>query len=295
MSSSISSSSAEPSITVVIGSNAPPERLASCLEALEPQRDGVEVRVHEGAESPQDLRDRFPWASYTTSPGALVPYHWRDGIDAANGDIVALTIAQMIPSPDWISSIRGALESHDAAGGAIEPGRGLRAADWGEYFCRYAPDMLPFEARDNPELPGDNAAFRRALLESVHDFTREGFWEPVACRELSRRGVELWHTPQLVMHQGRSAGFAAFCRQRLAHGRLYGHQRGAHFSKPRNVLGVLAAPVVPVLMTARVLKRVFARRRLRLRAVAVLPWIVAFNVVWAYAEARGHLDVARGR
>ena len=163
MSSSISSSSAEASITVVIGSNAPPERLASCLEALEPQRDGVEVRVHEGAESPPELRDRFPWASYTTSPGALVPYHWRDGIDAAHGEIVALTIAQMIPSPDWIGSIRHALESHDAAGGAIEPGSGLGAADWGEYFCRYAPDMLPFEARDNPELPGDNAAFRRAL------------------------------------------------------------------------------------------------------------------------------------
>ena len=296
MSSSISSSSADASITVVIGSNAPPERLASCLEALEPQRDdGVEVRVHEGSASPPELRARFPWASYTTSPGALVPHHWRDGIDAARGDVVALTIAQMVPASDWLDSIRGVLATHDAAGGAIDPGDGLRPSDWAEFFCRYAPDMRPFEAHDNPDLPGDNAAFRRTLLEDVRDFTRDGFWEPVACHELARRGVVLWHTPEIVVRQGRSAGFGAFCRQRLAHGRLYGHQRGVHFSKTRNAIGVLAAPVVPFLMTTRVLGRVFARRRHRFTALLVTPWIVAFNVVWAFAEAEGHVDVLRGR
>jgi hypothetical protein len=291
MSSSTSSSSADASITVVIGSNAPSECLVACLEALEPQRNGVEVRVYEGSESPRELRERFSWADFTTSQGALVPHHWRDGIDAARGEIVALTIAPMVPAPDWVATLRRLTAAHDAVGGAIEPGRGLRPTDWGEYFCRYTPDMLPFEARDNPELPGDNAAFRRTLLESVNAFTRGGFWEPVACRELSRRGTELWHTPQLVVHQGRSAGFAAFCHQRLAHGRLFGQQRGAQFSRSRNALGVAAAPIVPVLMTVRVLCRVFARRRLRLRALVTLPWILSFNVVWAYAEARGHLDV----
>jgi hypothetical protein len=224
-----------------------------------------------------------------------VPHHWRDGIDAARGDVVALTIAQMVPEPSWIGSIRDALRSHDAVGGAIDPGAGLRASDWAEFFCRYAPDMRPFEAHPNPDLPGDNAAFRRSLLEGVRDFTREGFWEPVACHELVRRGVVLWHTPEIVVRQGRSAGFRAFCRQRLAHGRLYGHQRGAHFSRGRNALGVLAAPVVPFLMTGRVLGRVFARRRCRLRALLVSPWILSFNVVWAFAEAQGHVDVLRGR
>lgn len=294
MSSSISSSSADTSITVVIGSNAPAECLASCLEGLEPQRDGVEIRVHESIASPPELRERFPWATFTTSPGALVPHHWRDGIDAAQGEIVALTISPMIPASDWIASIRRELEAHDAVGGAIDPGTGLRPSDWAEYFCRYSPDMRPFEARRNPDLPGDNAAFRRSVLESVHDFTRDGFWEPVACRELDRRGVILWHTPEIVVFQGRSAGFAAFCRQRSAHGRLYGQQRGVHFSRPRNAVGVLAAPVVPLLMTARVVRRVFAKRRHRLRSLVVLPWILCFDVVWAVAEARGHVDVLRG-
>jgi hypothetical protein len=283
----------QPTVTVVIGSNAPPERLAACLEALEPQRDGIEVLVREGQASPTELRERFPWAQFDLAPGQLVPEQWRDGIDRATGEIVALTIAQMIPAPDWIATMRRLLASHDVVGGAIEPGRGLRLVDWGEYFCRYSRDMPPFEARGNVELAGDNAAYRRALLEGIRETYREGFWEPVSHRRLAADGVELWHDPSLVVRQGRSAGFTAFARQRLEHGRRYGHQRGVHFSKARNLIGVLAAPLVPALMTLRVLRQVFAKRVYRSRALLALPVIVAYNAIWAYAEARGHADMLR--
>lgn len=291
----MSSSSAEPTVSVVIGSNAPPARLEACLAALEPQLDdGVEVIVESSLACPTATRDRFPWARFNVAPDRLVPEHWRDGIDAASGSVVALTIAPMAPAPDWIATIRRLLAEHDAVGGAIEPGDGLRLVDWAEYFCRYSPDMLPFDARPNVDLPGDNAAYRRSLLEGVRDTYREGFWEPVTHRRLAADGIVLWHDPSLVVRQGRSAGFTAFARQRLAHGRRYGHQRGARFSRGRNLAGVVGAPLVPALMTLRVVRRVFARRRLRGRVLAALPVILAFNAAWALAEARGHLDVLRG-
>ena len=85
--SSLSTLSAEPGLTGVIGSTAPPERLEACLSALEPQIQGVEVLVHEAIASPPSIRDRYPWARFTTSEGALVPHLWRDGIDAARGSI----------------------------------------------------------------------------------------------------------------------------------------------------------------------------------------------------------------
>lgn len=289
------SAGSQPTVTVVIGSNAPPERLTACLEALEPQCDGVEVLVQEGTASPEALRSRFAWAQFETAPGRLVPEHWRDGIDRARGEIVALTIAQMVPAPDWIATMRALHAEHDAVGGAIDPGPDLRLVDWGEYFCRYARDMPPFEPRDDVELAGDNAAYKRALLEGIAETYREGFWEPVSHRRLAADGVRLWHDPSLVVRQGRSAGFAAFARQRLEHGRRYGHQRGAHFSRVRNLVGVVAAPVVPALMTARVLRQVFAKGRHRGRAVLALPVIVGYNAIWAYAEAVGHADVLRRR
>jgi len=176
-------------VTVVIGSNAPPERLAACLGALEPQRGGVEVLVYELEPSPPDLRARFPWATFPPPSGSLIPEHWRDGIDAAKGEIVALTISAMIPAPNWIAAIRRLHDSHDAIGGAIAPGRGLRLVDWGEYFCRYARDMPPFPAGSAADVAGDNAAYKRALLEGVRETYRGGFWEPVTHRRLLADGV----------------------------------------------------------------------------------------------------------
>ncbi len=290
MSSSISSSSADPSVTVVIGSNAPPERLAACLEALEPQREGVDVLVHEGAPSPPELRERFPWATFTTTPGALVPEEWRDGIDTARGTIVALTIAQMVPTPDWISQIRTLHERYDVVGGAIDPGEGLRAADWAEYFCRYARDLRPFPGRESLDLPGDNAAYKRSLLESVRGSYRNGFWEPFVHAELAKNGVVHWQAPELVVYQGRSAGMRAFTAQRLTHGRRYGRDRGRASSTGRKVAGIFASPIVPFLMTWRVLRLVFQKRRCRIRVLVTLPIILWFNLVWAYAEARGYLS-----
>ena len=295
MSSSISSSSADPTVTVVIGSNAPPERLAACLEALGPQRDAVEVRVHEGAPSSPEFRERFPWATFQTTPGALVPHHWRDGIDSARGEIVALTIAQMIPAPDWIEQIREGLAEGDVLGGAIDPGESLRITDWAEYFCRYSRDLRPFEERETPDIPGDNAAYRRVRLETVRDTYRDGFWEPDVHRALASRGVALRQTPKLVVHQGRSAGFSAFAAQRLRHGRAYGQQRGVRFSTARNVVGVVASPLVPILMSYRVVRLVLRKRRYRARLAIALPAVLAFNSLWALAEARGYLDILRGR
>lgn len=285
-----------PTVTVVIGSNAPAARLRACLEALEPQVDeGVEVVVYDGDGGAGQLAERFPWARILAAPGALVPCHWRDGIDAARGDVVALTISAMLPAPDWIAQLREQHARHDVVGGAIDPGPGLRLRDWAEYFCRYARDMRPFPEGPNVDLAGDNASYARALLERVRDAYREGFWEPVAHRRLAEEGVTLWQTPALLVRQGRSAGARAFTAQRFAHGRLYGHQRGRRFGRARNLLGVVAAPAVPLLMTWRVLARVQAKGRYRGRALLALPGIVWFNAVWALAEALGHLDMVRAR
>ena len=287
--------SSRPTISVVVGSSGSSSNLPNLLAALEPQLDGVEVLVCEAVPSPPEMRAAYPWARFIERRGLLVPELWRDGIDESSGEIVALTIAPMIPAPDWVQQIRAEHRAHDAVGGAIDAGRRLRLADWAEFFCRYSRDMPPFPPHESDDVAGDNAAYKRELLEHGREVYRDGFWEPVFHRRLHADGVALWHTPSVLVHQGRSAGAAAFVAQRLAHGRKYGHQRGAHFSRPRNLAGVLGAPLVPFVMTWRVLRRVFAKRRHRGRALLALPLIVVFNLVWAGAEALGHADMLRSR
>jgi len=253
------------------------------------------VIVCEPEASPEHVRRRFPFVRFVERKDALVPELWRDGIEATRGDLIALTISPMRAAPDWVATARRLLQEADGVGGAIEPARGLRVRDWAEYFCRYSRDMRPFAEHECADLPGDNAVYRRASLARVQDVYRTGFWEPDVHRALLERSASLRHDPALVVYQGRSAGIAAFARQRLRHGRLYGHQRGARFTPARNAAGVVAAPLVPLLMTFRVIRRVAEKRRHRLEALVALPLIFYFNLVWAAAEAKGHLEVVRGR
>jgi hypothetical protein len=273
----MSTSSADKTISVVIGSNGAPGSVDACLAALSPQvEEGVEVIV----------RDR---------QGALVPELWRDGIDAATGDVVCLTISVMRPAADWLKTARRLSAEASAVGGAIEPGENLRLRDWGEYFCRYARDMPPFVPRETVDLPGDNAVYTREALAATRDVYRDGFWEPEVNRALRDQGRRLLHSPDLVAYQGRSAGFRSFMRQRLVHGRTYGLQRGARFSTARNLAGVPLAVVVPLVLVARTFREVFSRRRLRLRLLASTPVLLAYDIAWAAGEAVGHLDSLRGR
>jgi hypothetical protein len=292
----VSAQPVSPSLTVVVASLGPQAALERCLAALEPQVDGAEVLVCDGHRNTSELSRRFGWARFVEMPTRLVPELWRDGIELASGRIVALTISAMVPEGDWIESIKSVHAEHDVVGGAIEPGAGLRVSDWAEYFCRYVRDMRPFEGHECVEhLPGDNAAYKRELLERTRELYRDGFWEPVVHRRLAEEGVLVWHSPELVVRQGRSAGVRAFLRQRLVHGRAHGRKRGAHFSRPRNLAGILGAPLVPPLLTLRIVREVTAKRRYRLRVAAALPLLFAYNVAWATGEAPGHVDAPRGR
>ena len=282
---------AEPRISVVVGGTG--TDVAACLAALEPQRNGDQVIACEPRPIGEELRSRFPWVEWVVQEDALVPELWTEGIARSRGDIVALTIAPMIPADDWLASIRAQHEQHDVVAGAIEPAGGLRLADWAEYFCRYAPDMLPFDPREHPDLPGDNASYKRRLLEEVDDTYRDGFWEPDVHRRLAQDGARLWHAPSMVVRLGRSGGTRAFLRQRLHHGAAHGRQRGARYSAARNTIGVVAAPIVPLLLTVRMLRTVFARGRHRAAALRSTPLLVLYNVAWALGEARGHLRALR--
>jgi hypothetical protein len=296
--SSAELSPTEPTVSIVVGSNGAPGGVARCLAALEQQAragSNVDVIVCEPDASPLELRERFAFARFHERRDALVPELWRDGIDLTDGTLVALTISPMVPAENWVQTIRDRLAAADAVGGAIEPGDGLRLVDWAEYFCRYANDMLPFSAHESVDLPGDNAAYRRDGLLGARSTWSDGFWEPDVHRELEAAGRTLVHDPTLVVRQGRSAGFAAFVRQRLVHGRAYGRQRGSHFGTVRNLVGLLLAFVVPGVLVLRQAATVFGKGRHRARLVASLPALVAFDVAWAFGEAMGHLDVLRGR
>ena len=201
----------------------------------------------------------------------------------------------MVPASDWIEALRAGLLEADAAGGAVEPGDGLRLSDRAEHLSRYARDILPFDLHECLELPGDNAAYRRTLLDQVATEWADGFLEPPVHRALDALGARLVHDPRIVVRMGRSAGARAFVHQRWAHGREHAARSATGASRSASLVRVLASPIVPFVLLTRTTKEVLGRGRLRGALVVSLPLLLAYDIAWAAGEAAGYLDTVRAR
>jgi hypothetical protein len=219
----------------------------------------------------------------------LVPELWTRGILRSSGDILALTLASMVPDPNWATVVRGSFDGTLAGvGGAIEPGAGMRSLDWAIHLTRYSGYLLPFRARDVDDLPGDNAAYLRSAIDPVRELWAGGFWETAVDRALRRSGQRLRLIPEMVVRQGRSAGVLAFCRNRFRHGRYHGVEMGRGRPLPARWLRGLSSPAVPIVLLLRIARRAFARGRAR-GFFFGLPYLCLFLPVWAAGEAAGYL------
>jgi hypothetical protein len=126
----------------------------------------------------------------------LVPELWTRGILRSSGDILALTLASMVPDPNWANVVRGSFDGTLAGvGGAIEPAAVMRSLDWAIHLTRYSGYLLPFSARDVDDLPGDNAAYLRSAIDPVREAWAGGFWETAVDRALRRSGQRLRPIP----------------------------------------------------------------------------------------------------
>lgn len=223
------------------------------------------------------------------SSSDLVPQLWTRGIRRARGEIVALTLGSMTPSPDWAAVVRRSFQEQIAGvGGAIETAATMCALDWAIHLTRYSGYLLPFAARDADDLPGDNAAYRREALESCRPLWNEGFWETAVDRGLRDRGERLRVTPELVVSQGASVKFPAFCRNRFLHGRHHGRDAARGRSLGSRWLRAAASPAVPAVLLLRIARRAIPCGRTRgfLRG---LPYLLLFLTMWAAGEAVGYL------
>ena len=219
----------------------------------------------------------------------LVPELWTRGILKSRGEIVALTLASMVPDPGWAQVVRRTFkESVAGVGGAIEPGSAMRPVDWAIHLARYSGYLLPFGARDVDDLPGDNAAYRRQAIEQCRSRWIEGFWETAVDRELRLSGKRLRLTPEMVVRQGRSSGFFAFCRNRFRHGRHHAAEKSRQRPRRQRWLRVLISPVVPAVLFVRIARRAISRDRVRALGLA-LPYLCVFLAAWAAGEAVGYL------
>jgi hypothetical protein len=220
-----------------------------------------------------------------------VPQLRAEGIRAARGQLVAITEDHCLFSPGWVAGCIQAHAARDAAavGGPVENGRTGGLLDWAIYFSRYAGSMPPVARGAAAALAGNNACYKRAVLEPHAALFAEGFWENNFHRELLDRGYVLWLEPDLVVTHNKPYHFGAYLALRFRHARCFGGMLAARWTSARKMQGVLLSPLIPALLLLRSARAIFTKKRRRRQFLLALPALLLCYLVWFWGELAGYL------
>jgi hypothetical protein len=280
-------------VSIVIAAWPDAAGLSNCLGSLEAQRDEqTQIIAALTIDPPEELITRFGWVQWLNpASDALIPNLWSKGMAGASGEIVAITIAHFVPGPDWLEQIRQAHRRLDSAGigGSIDPPRGGSAVDWATYFLRYSNYFKYEREQTVTDIPGDNASYKREAIAAHWESIREGFWEPEFHRLVLATGQSLTFVPGIRVTQRASFGIRRFCAQRLRHGRHFGRDRMRDKSWIFRLAGLVAAPLIPVMLLGKIVRRSIRKPSYLGPFLASLPVMLMFIVSWALGEAWGYV------
>ena len=286
-----------PSLSIVIASGAGGEFLFRLLDALAPQAqaEGAEVIVADrvgGATAARLARDYafasvIPVARGADGRKPSVPQLRAAAVARAKGDVVAVIEEHCRPPPGWARAIRESFQDGDAAiGGPILDDGWTRRRDWVVLFSEYHNFLPPWDDGERALLNGANIAYRRALLEKHRDLLASGYWEvvlhPVLAGEGRMRGLQ-----RLGVHHTGPFDYAYYLHQRYLLSRVWGAMQREKASLGRRAFYLLAAPLFPFLLLARITARV--RRSPYLGPyLRTLPLLVPVAFTYVLGEWSGY-------
>ncbi len=209
-----------PRVSVLVPSYGRPASLTRCLAALGGQTrapDEVVVGGRTGdaatLASVESARAAGLPVRVATTAAAGVVASMQAALDAASGDIVALTDDDARPFPDWIEGLLAHFQSAPDVGGV--GGRDWQPHERGnarrvgvvQWFGRVIGNhhLGAGAARDVDVLKGVNCAFRAPLLRAVgFDGRLRGsgaqlYWELGVCLPMRRAGWRLRYDPSVAV------------------------------------------------------------------------------------------------
>jgi glycosyltransferase involved in cell wall biosynthesis len=285
-------------LSVVVALSDPRFDGRRCLESLLAQTlpPGLDLQVVVVAGGPESetaaagLREDGHAVVRVAGRKPSLPRLLAAGIEAASGDWVALSEGHCTFTPGWLAAAAAAMKSPAVAvGGTVEPGDLQTVSDWALYFCDYGAFLPPMPGGPASNLPGNNVLFRYAALERLAAPAGKGFWKTFACRRLAAAGERLLADPALIVRFHLRLPITELIARRLTHGRCYGAMRAQLITGRRRTLYAVAAPLLPPLLLARVLRHVWPKGRYRRQLVSSLPCALLAVVAWVVGEWLGNL------
>jgi len=284
-----------PDLSVVIPSVNGSEILVECLEALHRNASNgvsLEVLVVErcGEHVRQVVADRFPDVTVlATSDGTSIPDMRALGVQHATGRAIAMIEDHILVPADWASRIQASL----ATGAAVVGGSVYNAAtdtivDWAAFFCEYSHLLMPRAGADVDRLSGNNVVYTRELGVRYSTLLREGRWEDHFHDELKRDGIKLMCAPEIAVGHKMHYRMKEYLSQRFLYSRAWSGVASLRLTTAQRMAGMAKSVVLPPVLFARIVGRVWATRRHRRELLESLPLLAVFVCAWAAGEGVGY-------
>jgi len=286
---------ASPRLSVIVTADGPLPNGPISLVAAAAKRvgQGVEIiLIHSSDEPPpEEIARKYSDFIVVRLPGATaLPGLLAAALARASGEIIAITDATCEVAEDWMSEILKAHAApHPVIGGSVEPDGLRHIVNWAAYFCDYGQFMRPLREGRASELPGNNISVKRWVLEQGKEFVAPQFWKAYWCRRLQAEGIRLHSAPSIVVYYRKSFGLVPYLLHRFHNGRCFAGIRLRELSRLRRAFYVAAAPALPIVLTARMLRRTLGKRRHLTELALSLPISLLAIVSWALGELCGYL------
>jgi hypothetical protein len=283
-------------LTIVVASGAGGEFLFRCLASLcdQARRRGAELIVVDrcGAPTRERIAREHPWAVVLAPElghRPSVPELRQAGAAAARGAVVAVLEEHCVAPPHWVDTILREFQAGDAAiGGPILDSGFERLRDWVVYFSEYHNFLPPWPSGERFLLNGANIAYDRQGLLRHRDVLGAGYWEVVLHPLLAREG-RFRAVPEMGVRHTGPFDYGYYLRQRYLLSRAWGGTQRERAGPAARAAHVVAAPLFPLFLLARIARRVLASRGLAGRFARSLPLLVPALVAYTWGETLGYL------
>lgn len=272
------------------------------LQSLLPFHDTCVVVLDKSRGNAAIWQTRFPSVRFIDCEGQSVPMRRRKGIEASQGEIIALLEDSSVPDPTWYGALCAAFQNPRvaAAGGPVRISQTLKsrfqALACGEYW-RFHPDDIHRLAVAPPgvngsfpasHLPGNNFAYRREALLQVLKETDIGVIEHKINGRLQKRGFLTVLSPGMSVAYSAADRYNSRLHVRMQHGRLFAGQRVEGFGRAIRVLWFTKSLFLPVLLILRALRGMVHMVNPSFWPKVFL-WICLMEWAWAVGESIGYL------
>jgi glycosyltransferase involved in cell wall biosynthesis len=279
---------------VVIASIVGAPFIDECLDSLSSQARKLNAQVIVVACGSADyaarIAEEFPWVEVIHRPEReTVPDLRRHGVEAAKGNVVAIIEEHCVAAADWLDQ---ALKAHalgdfGVVGGPVAPDGYTRLRDWVVYFCEYNNYLPPWQEGGAHALGSANIAYSRAVLLKYKDQLGAGYWEASLHPRLWADGVKFHAAAAMVVRHRGPFDFRYYLQQRYWFSRAFSGAR--RLSLLRRAAYLLASPLLPFLLLARMALRVQNKHCHMDKFILCLPLLMPVLIVYVSGEFVGYL------